>query len=209
MGLLERLRNGSSEFSLLHLLPVLDLREDKLCEVRGEFGYEVKLTKVEHRPFRDRDDRNRGNKDYRKNDSGRRGNDRERRSHSKERRKRQTDKVFYVKVSDGDGDKKNNDDGDDNNKDDNRRSDRRRPNKSRGGNRDREEEVYVKKVERKEDETKEGENGDKRKSKSRGNKNRGGGGPRRKPVSKRDRSADYEFVPKTSTTSNQTKPTEE
>lgn len=46
--LLQKFHDAPSDFSILDLFPVLDMREDKLVEVRGAFGYEVKLTKIDH-----------------------------------------------------------------------------------------------------------------------------------------------------------------
>lgn len=47
-AVLQKVHAAIGDFSILDLFPVLDMREDKLVEVRGAFGYEVKLTKIDH-----------------------------------------------------------------------------------------------------------------------------------------------------------------
>lgn len=191
--LLERLKNGSTELSLFDLFPVLDMREDKLCEVRGEFGYEVKLTKVEHRPQRERDERRR---------SARRGEGKPSKPHksfSKGRKPKPGEKVYYVKVEDGQAphhDEKKEEQ--EPKRQDSKKREGKAPNKKRQRSRARDEEVYVKKVDKP---TADGsapkEEVIEEKPKRETSKGQAAKPKPRRPAAKRDRSGDYEFVPKT------------
>lgn len=52
LALLENLQACPADVTIFDLFPAMDIREDKLVEMRGAFGYEVKLTKIEHKEKR-------------------------------------------------------------------------------------------------------------------------------------------------------------
>lgn len=170
------------------------MREDKLCEVRGEFGYEVKLTKVEHRPQREREDRKRS----RKRTDGR--HSKPHKSFSKGRRPKPGEKIYYVKVEDGPTHSKDQKKEEPERNDSKKRDrDGKAPNKRRQRSRGREEEeVYVKKADKTAPEAADlKEQPTHEKPKREASKGQTAKAKPRRAAPKRDRSGDYEFVPKT------------
>lgn len=58
--LLEQMYQAAGEITVFEIFPALDMREDKLVEMREAFGYQVKLTKIEGRAERNERERHQG-----------------------------------------------------------------------------------------------------------------------------------------------------